>query len=84
MEAQVVVAIVGLVGGVIVALIQKGRKENKTDHNIVATLLMNVHDDVVKIEDKLDHVDKVLNSHIKEHKVTNITKTSKAENLNKK
>ena len=84
METPVVVAIVGLVGGVIVALIQKGRKENKTDHNTVATLLMNVHDDVVKIEDKLDHVDQVLDSHIKEHKITNITKTSKAQNSSKK
>lgn len=61
MESSIIVAIIGLVGAVVVTLIQQGRKENKTDHNIVANLLKEVHSDVVKVEHKLD-------GHIKEHK----------------
>ena len=60
METPVVVAIIGLVGGVIVALIQQSRKENKIDHNVVAGLIKQFHKDVVNVEHKLD-------DHIKEH-----------------
>lgn len=67
METPIVVAIIGLVGGVIVALIQQSRKENKQDHNVVAELLHDVHRDVVKVENKLDHVEYKLDDHIKEH-----------------
>lgn len=85
METSVIVAVIGLFGGVLVALIQKGRKENKTDHNVVADLLRNVHDDVVKVEDKLDHVEDKLDNHISQHKVVNVTaKATKTQNSNKK
>ena len=57
MESSIVVAIIGLVGAVIVALIQKSRKENKTDHNIVAQLLEVVHHDIIKVEDVLRQKD---------------------------
>lgn len=67
METSIAVAIIGLVGGVIVALIQKSRKENKQDHSVVAELLHEVHRDVVKVENKLDHVEDKLDGHIKEH-----------------
>jgi Na+-translocating ferredoxin:NAD+ oxidoreductase RnfG subunit len=67
METPIVVAIISLVGGVIVALIQQSRKENKQDHNVVAELLHDVHRDVVKVENKLDHVEDKLDGHIKEH-----------------
>lgn len=63
METPIVVAIISLIGGIIVSLIQKGRKENKIDHNTVASLLHDVHRDVVKVENKLD-------DHIKEHSFT--------------
>ena len=69
MESSIVVAIIGLVGAVIVALVQKGRKENKTDHNIVAQLLEVVHHDITKVEDKLDNVENILDNHIEEHKI---------------
>lgn len=67
METPILVAIISLVGGVIVALIQQGRKENKKDHNIVANILNNVHKDVVKVENKLGHVEDKLDAHVKEH-----------------
>ena len=60
METPIIVAIISLVGGVIVALIQQSRKENKEDHNVVAGLIKQVHKDVVNVEHKLD-------DHIKEH-----------------
>ena len=61
METSITVAIIGLVGGVIVALIQQGRKENKIDHNAVASLIKQVHKDVVNVEHKLDdHIQKHL------------------------
>jgi len=68
MESSIVVAIIGFVGAIIVALIQKSRKENKEDHNIVAQLLEVVHHDVTKVEDKLDHVEIKLDNHILDHK----------------
>jgi len=47
MEA-VIVALITMVGGVLVALIQKTRNENTRDHAIVAKSLD-------RIEDKIDH-----------------------------
>ncbi len=67
MDTPIVVAIIGLVGGVIVALIQQSRKENKQDHNVVAELLQDVHKDIVKVEYKLGHVEDKLDDHITEH-----------------
>ena len=63
METPIVVAIISLVGGVTVALIQQSRRENKQDHNVVSSLIKQVHKDVVNVENKLD-------SHIKEHTVS--------------
>ena len=54
MEA-VIVALIAAVGGVLAALAQKGREENKRDHGVVASLLKQVHNEVVKVEGKLDN-----------------------------
>jgi len=56
MEA-VIVACITAIGGLLVALIQKGRKENKNDHNAVATMLLDVKDDILDLHHKIDHVD---------------------------
>ena len=56
MEA-VVVASVTAIGGILVALVQKGRKENKNDHNTVATMLIDVKDEILQLHHKIDHVD---------------------------
>jgi hypothetical protein len=43
---------------VIVALIQKTRKENKEDHNVVIDSIKNLHGDVRNVAKKLDgHID---------------------------
>jgi len=57
MEA-VTVALIAAVGGILVALVQKGRIENKNDHGVVASLLRELHTDVEVVENKLDkHID---------------------------
>jgi uncharacterized membrane protein len=55
--------------------VQRGRKENKDDHNVVANLLVNVKDDIIHLHHKLDHldeqVDKVddkIDVHLKSHR----------------
>jgi len=43
---------------VLVALIQKSRKENKEDHNLVYTSINELKDDMKNVEVKLDnHID---------------------------
>lgn len=69
------VAIIAAVGGVLAALVQKGRQENKSDHNVVAGLLVNVKDDIIHLHQKLDHldnqvdrVDDKIDVHLKSHR----------------
>ena len=62
MEA-IVVSIIIAIGGILAALVQKGRSENHEDHNEVASLIKMVHKDVYKVGEKLDnhinwHLDK--------------------------
>jgi uncharacterized membrane protein len=74
MDSAIIVSIIAAISGVIVALVQKGRKENKDDHNVVADLLINVKDDIIHLHKKIDHlddqVDKVddkIDVHLKSH-----------------
>jgi hypothetical protein len=54
----ITVALIAAVGGILAALVQKSRVENKNDHGIVASLLQDLHEDVAKVEGKLDnHID---------------------------
>jgi hypothetical protein len=56
--ASVIVAIVTTVGTVIVATIQKFRKENRDDHSKVVDALVSLKEDVKDIDKKLDgHID---------------------------
>lgn len=47
MDSALVVAVVTVTGGIIVALIQTGRRDNKTDHATVAS-------GIERIEQKID------------------------------
>jgi hypothetical protein len=58
MDNAVVVAVISVIGGVLVALIQSGRKENKRDHSMVV-------DGIVRIETKID-------THLLDHTRANI------------
>jgi GTP-binding protein EngB required for normal cell division len=67
MEA-VTVALIAAVGGILAALVQKGREENKKDHGVVASLLKTLHNEVSVVENKLD-------KHIESHATKQETKT---------
>lgn len=53
--AAIVVALIGLVGGIITVLLQKTRNENKSDHAYVVTRLEELHDDVKEVGKKVDN-----------------------------
>ena len=57
MTEAIVVAVIAAVGGVLAALVQKSRKENKTDHGVVAGLINDVKDELLHLHHKIDHVD---------------------------
>jgi uncharacterized membrane protein len=74
-DSAIIVSLIAALGAVLAALVQKGRKENKDDHNVVASLLVNVKDDIIHLHKKIDHlddqVDKVddkIDVHLKSHR----------------
>jgi hypothetical protein len=70
MEA-IIVATIGLLGGVLVALIEKSRRENKKDHDIVAEKIDSVGKSlgrsIDRVEKGLDRTEKKLDDHISDH-----------------
>jgi Na+-translocating ferredoxin:NAD+ oxidoreductase RnfG subunit len=75
MDPAILVALIAAVGGVLAALVQQGRKDNKNDHGVVAGLLVNVKDDIIHLHHKLDHldeqvekVDDKIDVHLKSHR----------------
>lgn len=58
MDAAIWVAVITGIFSILVALIQKTRKENKEDHNLVYDSIQNLHNDVRNVGEKLDnHID---------------------------
>lgn len=66
MEA-VIVALIGLVGSVLVVLVEKGRKENARDHGIVADKLELIKGALEDIDDDIAHVESKLDNHLSDH-----------------
>jgi len=66
MEA-VIVAAIAAVGGVVTALVQKSRKENRDDHNVVAGLVSGVKDELFNLHHKIDKVDDQMQDHMMWH-----------------
>jgi low affinity Fe/Cu permease len=65
--ATVVAAAITAVGGVMVVLLQKARKENKRDHEVVQGILRMMYRGMQRTEDKVDKVADKLAEHIEEH-----------------
>ena len=65
--AVVLAAVVSAVGGILVTLLQKFRKENSRDHEVVTGILRMVYRAQQRTEDKIDKVDERLSSHIESH-----------------
>lgn len=54
---EIAVAAIAAVGGVIVALVQRSRKENSDDHKIVIGALDKVSHQVDRLDGKVDRLD---------------------------
>lgn len=65
--AMVVAAAVTAVGGVVVTLLQRFRKENAKDHEVVTGLLRMMYRTQQRTEQKLGKVDEKLQEHIESH-----------------
>jgi hypothetical protein len=58
MDTSIIVALVAGIFSVLVTLIQKTRKENKSDHDMVYNSIIELKDDVRNVGEKLDgHID---------------------------
>ncbi len=65
--AVVLSAVLGLVGSVLVTLIQRSRKENKEDHALVVDHQRLIYRTVMDLDKKFDR-------HIEDHQVIEISK----------
>ncbi len=77
MEA-ISVALITAIGGVVIALVQKNRNENKEDHGQVMNKLIDLHKDVHQVDVKVDNVEHKLDSHlILDHSSTKVKSKKK-------
>ena len=65
--ALIFAAAVTAVGGIIVAIIQQFRKENRTDHQVVVGLLHVLRKSQQRVEDKVERLDERLDDHLEFH-----------------
>jgi len=65
--AMILVAVITTVGGILVALIQSLRKENRDDHEVVAWSLERLAVIAERTEDKVDTVKDELEEHLTWH-----------------
>jgi hypothetical protein len=65
--ALIVAAVVTAVGAIIVAILDKFRKENSKDHEVVMGMLRIMHKSQQRTEDKVDRVDERLTEHLSSH-----------------
>lgn len=56
--ATVTASIIGVIGSIILFFLNKLRKENRDDHNMVSQAIKHLHDDVKEVSQKVDnHID---------------------------
>ena len=61
-------ALVGALGSIIVAVIQRFRKENARDHDVVMGMLKYMNKGIVRTEIKIEQVDRGPKEHLQDHK----------------
>ena len=66
MEA-VIVALIGVVGSVLVVLVERGRKENARDHGVVADKLDQIEQVLYNIDEDVLHIEVKLDNHLEDH-----------------
>lgn len=68
---EITIAIIGIVGAVMVALIEKGRRENKSDHNVVSEKLdiigKSLGRSIDRVESAVIRNEAKLDQHINDH-----------------
>lgn len=68
---QITVALITVVGAVLVALVEKGRRENKADHNVVSEKLDMVGKSLGRSIDRIEQTvirnEEKLDRHINDH-----------------
>lgn len=71
MPTELIVAFVGVLGAVIVALIEKGRRENSRDHNVVSQKLdmmgKSLGISIDRVEESVHRTEAKLDNHINDH-----------------
>jgi len=70
--AAVIVGLLTAVGGIIVALIQRARKENRDDHAMVSQQIAHVFRSLTRVED-------LMQGHIRWHKEEQREQTERAD-----
>ena len=68
---EITIAVVSLIGAIVVALIEKGRRENKSDHNVVSEKLdiigRNLGRSIDRVESTVIRNEVKLDQHINDH-----------------
>jgi hypothetical protein len=64
---QITVALIGVVGAVIVTLLEKARRENKQDHGFVAAKLDDLKISLISMDEDLAHIEAKIDTHIHDH-----------------
>jgi hypothetical protein len=52
--ASIIVAAIAALGGIVVSILEKFRKENKDDHFAVREMLQHLSEDIHHVDEKLD------------------------------
>ena len=63
----VIVALIGVVGSVLVVLVEKGRKENARDHGVVANKLGEIEYVLYNMDEDLLHIETKIDNHLSDH-----------------
>lgn len=73
---EITIAVVSLIGAIVVALIEKGRRENKSDHNVVSEKLdiigRNLGRSIDRVESTVIRNEVKLDQHINDHAKGNV------------
>jgi len=71
MNDAIVVALVTGCFGILIPLVQKGRKENIRDHGYVVERLDALHEDIQYVDEDLGIIEAKIDGHINDHAVGN-------------
>jgi uncharacterized membrane protein len=80
--ALIIAAAISAIGGILVAALNKFRKENHVDHQVVLGMLKVLHKGQQRVETKVERLDERLDNHIEFHASGGILDKSKSTDQN--